>query len=142
MALLLQEVKPEELAPLRHERLQQLRLNWTTRVPPHIPVPLSDAPAQGPAEERGAVPDYRIVTLGGALPGPHGARRRAQERDMARHRVRAAVFRRLSGADAPLRRRDIKKSPWPALSTALAARGLTVVDHTGRAWRPRLQVQP
>lgn len=40
-----------------------------------------------------------------------------------------------------LLRRDIKKSPWPEISAAFAAKGVTVVDYTGRPWRPRLQLQ-
>ncbi|KZV93010.1 hypothetical protein EXIGLDRAFT_749355 [Exidia glandulosa HHB12029] len=38
----------------------------------------------------------------------------------------------------PATERDIKKSLWPKNAETLAAQGITLFDHTGRSWRPRL----
>ncbi|KZV96680.1 hypothetical protein EXIGLDRAFT_765200 [Exidia glandulosa HHB12029] len=37
----------------------------------------------------------------------------------------------------PATEREIKKSPWPEFAATLAAEGITLLDHSGRAWRPR-----
>ncbi|KAH7106606.1 hypothetical protein BKA62DRAFT_826107 [Auriculariales sp. MPI-PUGE-AT-0066] len=39
----------------------------------------------------------------------------------------------------PTTEREIKKSMWPKLSEELDAQGITLLDHSGRAWRSRLQ---
>ncbi|KZV89020.1 hypothetical protein EXIGLDRAFT_838813 [Exidia glandulosa HHB12029] len=41
----------------------------------------------------------------------------------------------------PSTERDIKKSPWPEMAVTLAEKNITLLDHTGRSWRPRLQLQ-
>ncbi|KZV95381.1 hypothetical protein EXIGLDRAFT_834366 [Exidia glandulosa HHB12029] len=41
----------------------------------------------------------------------------------------------------PSNEREIKKSPWPDYAAGLAAEGITLLDHTGRAWRPRLSAR-
>ncbi|KZV93018.1 hypothetical protein EXIGLDRAFT_836020 [Exidia glandulosa HHB12029] len=38
----------------------------------------------------------------------------------------------------PATEHDIKKSQWPKYSETLATEGITLFDHTGRSWRPRL----
>ncbi|KZV95383.1 hypothetical protein EXIGLDRAFT_476684 [Exidia glandulosa HHB12029] len=38
----------------------------------------------------------------------------------------------------PTNERDIKKSPWPRYAEQLAAEGITLLDHEGKSWRPRL----
>ncbi|KZV95377.1 hypothetical protein EXIGLDRAFT_834362 [Exidia glandulosa HHB12029] len=41
----------------------------------------------------------------------------------------------------PSNEREIKKSRWPDYAAGLAAEGITLLDHTGRAWRPRLSTR-
>ncbi|EJD39071.1 hypothetical protein AURDEDRAFT_187531 [Auricularia subglabra TFB-10046 SS5] len=41
----------------------------------------------------------------------------------------------------PLSEREIARSPWPKIAALFSERGVSLVDYTHRAWRPRLQVQ-
>lgn len=41
----------------------------------------------------------------------------------------------------PLSEREIARSPWPKIAALFSERGISLVDYTHRAWRPRLQVR-
>ncbi|EJD39069.1 hypothetical protein AURDEDRAFT_116271 [Auricularia subglabra TFB-10046 SS5] len=41
----------------------------------------------------------------------------------------------------PSTEQEIARSPWPKIYALFSANGVSLLDHTHRAWRPRLQVQ-
>ncbi|KZV95378.1 hypothetical protein EXIGLDRAFT_735387 [Exidia glandulosa HHB12029] len=56
--------------------------------------------------------------------------------------LREIRFNMYGGKDLwPSSEREMKKSPWPDFASKLAAQGVTILDHNGRAWRPRLSAR-